>query len=105
MNLHTFSRVKLSAVVAQSDYNLFTLDDNTHVDEMFFAVVETVINDIARDSQSAHKFKSSVSLIIIARLIYPACSFQKFPMLVKRSIISTLSLFMKCKSLTKIFRT
>ena len=48
INLRPFFRVERAAVVTNSDYDLRAFDDDSHVDEMFLAVVEAVLNNVAR---------------------------------------------------------
>lgn len=55
-----FLRVERSAIVSNSYDNLLAVNDNTHVDKMFLAVIKAVIDDIARhllDTNSRELFQ------------------------------------------------
>ena len=72
VNFRPLFRVERAAVVANTDDNLFVLDDNTHVDEMFFAVAEAVIDDIARhlfDTNSREHAATFVNAVVCAKIL------------------------------------
>ena len=77
VNLRPVFRVEGSAIVAQSNYNLFALDDDSNVDEMFFAVVEAVIDDVARHLLYANAREHAAPSVDAASLAKILCVLRK----------------------------